>query len=284
MIIDTHLHPTNLVDEAWRHTGTPRRIDMGFIMPPPGNTGYRDGNRRGRDGIRDYMSYIAELTQKYPDRFIGNFLYNPRWGPENGAAEIEFHHKEYGFKMLKLHTNMHGYRPDRALEWLRPAMKMCAKYNIIVLIHTGDGPFSIPTQFYPIIREFPMVNFVLAHFGIQTGGNYSFEAFWMTMDTPNVYVESGWCFQARIAEFAKELPRHKLVFGTDSPPNEPGMWLRELEMLCKPPPHGNGIDEDTLEDYLGNNIARLAGIKTTPPPRNLDEAKLRLTDTYAKLP
>ena len=58
MIIDTHLHPTNLVDEAWRHTGTPftgermiplldgpymingkpRRIDMGFIQPPPGNT------------------------------------------------------------------------------------------------------------------------------------------------------------------------------------------------------------------------------------------------------
>ena len=23
MIIDTHLHPTNLVDEAWRHTGEP---------------------------------------------------------------------------------------------------------------------------------------------------------------------------------------------------------------------------------------------------------------------
>ena len=23
MIIDTHLHPTNLVDEAWRHTGMP---------------------------------------------------------------------------------------------------------------------------------------------------------------------------------------------------------------------------------------------------------------------
>jgi len=54
MIIDTHLHPTNLVDEAWRHTGEPftgerllkmmdgpyiingkpRRIDMGFIQPP----------------------------------------------------------------------------------------------------------------------------------------------------------------------------------------------------------------------------------------------------------
>ena len=67
MIIDTHLHPTNKVDEAWRHTGEPftgerllemmdgpfmingkpRRIDMGFIQPPPGNTVWRDGDRSG---------------------------------------------------------------------------------------------------------------------------------------------------------------------------------------------------------------------------------------------
>ncbi|MFP3449367.1 amidohydrolase family protein, partial [Pseudomonas sp. SIMBA_067] len=86
-----------------------------------------------------------------------------------------------------------------------PAMKVCAKYNIVVLIHTGDGPYTIPTMFYPVIREFPMVNFIIGHFGIQTGGNYSFEAFWMAMDTPNVYCESGWCFQSRIVEFARQL-------------------------------------------------------------------------------
>ena len=112
------------------------------------------------------------------------FNFNPRFGPEEGALELEFHVKEYGFKMLKLHSNMHNYRPDRALDWLRPAMKMCAKYNVVVLIHTGDGPYSIPTQFYPVIREFPMVNFIIGHFGIQTGGNYSFEAFWMAMERP----------------------------------------------------------------------------------------------------
>jgi uncharacterized protein len=54
-------------------------------------------------------------------------------------------------------------------------------------------------------------------------------------------------------------------------------------MLCRKPPHGIGIDEDTLEDYLGNNIARLAGIEPSPPPRNAEEAKLRLTDSYAAL-
>ena len=242
MIIDTHLHPTNVVDEAWRHTGEPftgermlemmdgpywingkpRRIDMGFIQPPPGNTAWRDGGRSGREGIRDYMAYVAELTQTYPDRFIGDFNYNPRFGPENGAAELEFHVKEYGFKMLKLHANMHAYRPDRALDWLRPVMRKCDELGVVVLIHTGDGPYSIPTQFYPIIREFPDVKFIIGHFGVQTGGVYCFEAFWMIMDSPNVYGESGWLLQSRIVEFAKEMPRDRLVFGTDSPAQRSG--------------------------------------------------------------
>ena len=296
VIIDTHLHPTNVVDQAWRHTGEPfngermlemmdgpywingkpRRIDMGFIQPPPGNTVWNEGGRGGREGVRDYMAYIAELTQKYPDRFIGNFNYNPRFGPENGAAELEFHVKEYGFKMMKLHANMHAYRPDRALDWLRPALRKCDELGVVVLLHTGDGPYSIPTQFYPIIREFPNVNFIIGHFGVQTGGVYCFEAFWMIMDSPNVYGESGWLLQSRIVEFAKEMPRDRLVFGTDSPPNDPGMWLTHLEVLCHEPPQGLGIEEDQLEDYMGNNIARLVGVQPTAPPESVEAAKAQL--------
>ncbi len=296
MIIDTHLHPTNKVDEAWRHTGEPftgerllammdgpfiingkpRRIDMGFIQPPPGNTAWRDGDRSGREGIRDYMAYITHLVQTYPDRFIGNFTYNPRFGPENGAAELEFHVKEYGYKMMKLHANMHAYRPDRALDWLRPALQKADELGIIVLLHTGDGPYSIPTQFYPIIREFKNVNFIIGHFGVQTGGVYCFEALWMILDSPNVYGESGWLLQSRIVEFAKEMPEDRLVFGTDSPPNEPGMWLRQLEVLCTPPPQGLNASEEVLEGYMGNNVAKLVGIEGTPPPASLEEAEARL--------
>src|SRR5256885_12065161 len=119
MIIDTHLHPTNLVDEAWRHTGTPfngermlklmdgpymingkpRRIDMGFIMPPPGNTVHRIGGRPRREGIRDYMAYIAQPTQKYPHPFICHFMLKPRFRPEERALALAFDVKEYGFKM-----------------------------------------------------------------------------------------------------------------------------------------------------------------------------------------
>src|SRR5918999_5267983 len=265
--------------------GKPRRIDMGFIQPPPGNTVHRIGGRTGREGIRDYMAYCAELTQKYPDRFIGDFNFNPRFGPEEGALELEFHVKEYGFKMLKLHSNMHNYRPDRALDWLRPSMKTCAKYNVVVLIHTGDGPYSIPTQFYPVIREFPMVNFIIGHFGVQTGGVYCFEALYMILDSPNVWGESGWLLQSRIVEFAKDMPKEKLVFGTDSPPNEPGTWMRELEVLGFDPPQGLNVSEETLEGYLGNNPARLLGLDPTPPPATWDEAVARLSDAArARLP
>lgn len=286
MIIDVHMHPTDHIDAAWRHggrpftgermlkmmdgpymvNGKPRRIDKAVIQPPPGNTVWTDGMRTGREGIRDYMAYCTKLVQEYPDRFIGNFTFNPRFGVENGVAELELHVKEFGYKMMKLHSNMHAYRPDRALDWIRPAVKKCAELGIPVMMHTGDGPYSIPTQFYPIIREFRDVNFIIAHFGVQTGGVYCFEALWMVIDSPNVYVESGWLLQSRIVEFVQMIPKDRLLLGTDSPPNEPGMWIHELAVLCQDFPQGCNLSEEDLEGFLGNNAAKLLGIEPTPPP------------------
>lgn len=298
MIIDMSCYPTKVVDTAWRHdgepftgehllrmmdgpyavNGKPRRVDMAFIQPPQGNTIYNwtDGNRTGRDAIRHYMAYCVELTQRYPDRFLGCYVYNPRCGIDNGVAELERHAKEFGFKMVQFQANMHAYRPDRAKDWIRPALKKCADLGLLVKLHTGDGPYSIPTEWVPIIKEFPTVNFVMAHFGVQTGGVYCFEPFQWAMEFSNVYCESGWCLQSRIVEFAKDLPKHKIMFGSDTPPNEPGMWIRLLEVLCMEPPQGLNLDEDTLEDYLGNNLARMIGIAPTAPPRTVEEAKARL--------
>jgi predicted TIM-barrel fold metal-dependent hydrolase len=124
MIIDIHCHPTNYVDAAWRHGGTPytgerlielmdgpymvcgreRRVDYAVIQPPPGNTVWREGMATGREGIREYMAYCRELVHKYPDRLIGCFTYNPRFGVENAIAELERHVKEDGFKMVKIHS------------------------------------------------------------------------------------------------------------------------------------------------------------------------------------
>jgi uncharacterized protein len=286
MIIDVHMHPTDHVDAAWRHggrpftgermlqmmdgpyivNGKPRCVDVGLIQPPPGNTVWANGMRGGREGVRDYMAYCTSLVQKYPDRFMGCFTFNPRFGVDEGVAELEFHVKEYGYKAMKLHSNMHAYRPDRALDWIRPALRKCADLGLPVLVHTGDGPYSIPTQFYPVIKEFRDVNFIICHFGIQTGGVYCFETLWMVIDNPNVYVESGWLLQSRIVEFEQMMPKDRMMLGSDSPPNEPGMWIHELSVLCQDFPQGCNVSEETLEGYLGNNAARLFGLTPTPPP------------------
>ena len=303
MIIDASCYPTNLVDLAWRHDGEPftgerlikmmdgpytvcgkpRRVDKAFIQPPQGNTIYTDGihDQAGVAGIREYMAYTVEMAQKYPERFLGCFVYNPRYGVDNGVKELERHVKELGFKMVQFQANMHAYRPDRAKDWVRPALKKCADLGVLVKLHTGDGPYCIPTEWVPMIKEFPSVNFIMAHFGVQTGGVYVFEPFQWAMELPNVYCESGWCLQSRIVEFAKDLPKHKILFGTDTPPNEPGMWIRLLEVLCMEPPQGLNLDEDSLEDYLGNNLARMIGLKPSPPPRNFDAAKARLKETVS---
>ena len=110
MIIDVHMHPTDHVDAAWRHGGKPftgermlqmmdgpymvngnsRCVEWAVIQPPPGNTVWVNGMRGGREGIRDYMAYCAGLVQKYPNRFMGCFTYNPRFGVEEGVADWSF--------------------------------------------------------------------------------------------------------------------------------------------------------------------------------------------------
>ena len=62
------------------------------------------------------------------------------------------------------------------------------------------------------------------------------------------------------------------------------MWLRLLEVLCTNPPQGMNLDEDTLEDYLGNNVARMIGLEPTPVPKTFEEANARLAKPVAPQP
>ncbi len=130
-----------------------------------------------------------------------------------------------------------------------PGLEKCAELGIPVKLHTGDGRLQHPVGMGADDQGILNVDFIMAHFGVQTGGVYVFEPMQWAMELPNVYCESGWCLQSRIVEFAKVLPTHKILFGTDTPPNEPGMWLRLLEVLCHEPPQGLNLDEDTLEEY-----------------------------------
>ncbi len=166
MIIDISCYPTEVVDLAWHHdgdpftgdrllkmmdgpywvNGKPCRIDKAFIQPPQGNTIYTwtDGDLSGMQSIDAYTAYTLKLTQQHPDRFIGCFVYNPRCGVKNGVDAIERYVKDHGFKMVQFQANMHAYRPDRAKDWVRPALDKCAELGGVThwRLHHRQPPFE----------------------------------------------------------------------------------------------------------------------------------------------
>jgi hypothetical protein len=54
------------------------------------------------------------------------------------------------------------------------------------------------------------------------------------------------------------------------------MWINLLEVLCHEPPQGLNLSEEDLEDYLGNNLARMIGLEPTAPPATVEEAEAYL--------
>ena len=249
------------MDGPFTISGKQRRIDYSIVQPAPGNTILTYGMSGGKKGIRNYMAYMREIVKKYPDRLIGCFTYNPRFGVENGVSEFERHVKENGFRMLKIHSLLHAYRPDKVTGWIFPVVEKAVRLKVPILIHTGDPPYSIPSQFYPVIEHFPDAQIILAHLGTQIGASYNLEAGWMAKKNDNVFVELGLVPQVRIADLVEFLGPEKVIFATDTPPNDPGIFLRMLDVLNWERPQGIKIKEEDLEKILGNNIAKMIGLK-----------------------
>lgn len=283
VIVDIHTHPSDAVDEAWgwqgdsycsaerllslldgpyEVNGEERRIEYAFVMPSPGKTVLTDGMETGRSGISNYQRYNREIIDEYPDRFVGTFIYNPRFGVEAGVEEFERHVTDHKHRMLKLHSLMHTYKPDRGAEmWLFPILEKAAELDVPVLMHTGDPPFSNPTQFHRVIEAFPSITFIIAHFGVQSGASYVYDAYNMARQNDNVLIETGWGHQPRLIEFVDKLGPEKFVFGTDSPPHEPGVWLRMVENLRRDPPIGCSLDPEGVEKILGGNILEIVDVE-----------------------
>ncbi len=128
-----------------------------------------------------------------------------------------------------------------------------------------------------MISEFPTVNFIMAHFGVQTGGVYCFEPYQMAMDTARTSTASraGACSRASSSS-RRCCPSTRFSSAPTRRRTSRACGCACLEVLCHEPPQGLNLDEDTLEDYLGNNLARMIGIEPTPHPKTFEEAEQRL--------
>jgi len=176
-----------------------------------------------------------------------------------------------GYVGLKLYPTTMGFLPsDRSLY---PVYEECRSLGVPVLFHLGitlqfesDLRFANPIELHPVLKDFPEVSFIVAHFG----AGYFRELLFLAYHVNNLYVDTcgknvwieylpyrinlSQVFERSLEVFGPE----RIIFGTDSRMLSRGYRkavldqqlsiLRELEL---------GRDEISL--IMGANILRLIG-------------------------
>lgn len=130
----------------------------------------------------------------------------------------------YGLKGIKMHPQYQNFSADT--EQLFPIYEAISAKGLILLMHSGfdlayPGDLrAAPTKFLKIIKNFPKLRLVLAHFGGFRLWNEVFEKIAgheIYMDTSFILKEDERMFYRIIKKHSSDL----ILFGTDSP------WLSQ---------------------------------------------------------
>jgi len=219
----------------------------------------------------DDPDILARFIACAPDRFVGYAFVDPL---DPGAPDsLERQVKEYGFRGLKLAATNQGFRAsDRSVY---PLWESASELGIPVLIHYGvsigynaDFRFANPLDLQPVLRDFPDLPFILAHFG--TG--FFREALMLCYQAKNVFLDTSssniWIKYQGYPLTLKEVFRlsleaagpSRIIFGTDSSYFPRGFRNDILqEQLAILDNLGLGLADKQL--ILGGNIRRLAGLE-----------------------
>jgi len=139
---------------------------------------------------------------------------------ENDPSELD-RFPELGLKGFKIQPNAQRFYPDDRRMF--PIYKRAAELGLIVVFHAGDeeggvkGEFSQPKQYLDVIKSFPDLTIVLAHFG----GYRTWDAVEQLFGFENVYFDTAY-LPTRIDDelfvtLAEKIGYDRIVFGTDFP-------------------------------------------------------------------
>lgn len=225
------------------------------------------------DGYQN--DYLAEVAQKYPDRFFVCGM--PRLGLESVEAEklitaddilsdvkILYSH---GFKGIAIP----GHRVRRPLADLLPAMKFMEANQMIFSMCLANDERQI-AEFQQLIAECPNLKIAIGHFGLATTKNWKNQI--LLARNPNVFIESGgitWLYNSEfypfpsavkaIREAADLVGIGKLMWGSDYPRTICAITYRmSYDFVLKT----NELTDSEKSAFLGGNAVKFYGFKNLP--------------------
>lgn len=192
---------------------------------------------------------VVEAVEKYPGRFIGFVLINPKL---NNALDIlEEAVTKYGLRGIKIHTTFMAVAADDE-QLVYPIVKKAGEIGIPVMIHSGQSPWGTPWQVGLTALDNPNVTIVMAHMGLDEIV-YMDAAIKMAKRAPNLILETaGITAEDYIARAVNEIGPERVVYGSDLLSHNPMVEMEKVKRA--------NISEDAKRLILGDNAKRLFNI------------------------
>jgi predicted TIM-barrel fold metal-dependent hydrolase len=225
------------------------------------------------DGYQN--DYLAEVAQKYPDRFFVCGM--PRLGLESVEAEKQITADDILSDVKNLYSRgfkgiaIPGHRVRRPLADLLPAMKFMEANQMIFSMCLADDERKI-AEFQQLIAECPNLKIAIGHFGLATTKNWKNQI--LLARNPNVFIESGgitWLYNSEfypfpsavkaIREAADLVGIGKLMWGSDYPRTICAITYRmSYDFVLKT----NELTNSEKSAFLGGNAVKFYGFKNLP--------------------
>ena len=198
-------------------------------------------------------NYAISLQREHPEQVIAFGTVHPAYENwENELARI----KAAGIRGIKLHPDFQSFWLDdpRLLPIFEAAQK-----DFVFEIHIGDRTTpdknpSCPYKLASIMRQFPDIRVIAAHFGGYRMWSHALEVF-SGSTFENLWFDTSSTTPFATPELAHKLlntfPRERILFGTDWPLYDPVEELQRLQTL-------GGLSDSEMEVIMSNASALLA--------------------------
>jgi uncharacterized protein len=192
---------------------------------------------------------VSEIVAK-DRRLIGFARIDPRLGLKS-IAELEVCQGE-GFRGVKVDPFEQAFviNSDLVLEFF----KQCAVAKLPVLIVSGYPCLSSPIQVGDLAERIPELTIIMAHGGqLAMHGLGIFDCLLVIKATERVYVETSGIpetgTEGLIERSVLEVSPDRVIFGSNSPVNDPAMELERIRV--------SRIPDDAKNRIMGTNLAAI---------------------------
>ena len=253
-IIDAHIHPAIMVEKSdislFSFTNPPEKLvatlKRAGISKAAGSVVRRFPEPPTWDDIHQLNLAALEMRRQFPDFYIPGIHVHPDF-PEESLAELETMNKQHQVKLLgELVAYIMGY-PDYTVPQLDDVWALARDLGMVVNLHLHNLGEAAT-----ILQRFPDLKLIIAHPTSETKEyNARLE---LISRYPNAALDisgSGPNSWNMLRHAIKVAGCEKIIFGTDFPLRNPGMYVAGVLF--------EDLSETERHAIFGGNFARMLG-------------------------